>query len=49
MLIAVMVLVPSNAFAGGSHVAIAGAVLALAAIVREVMRGRAQLRETVPT
>jgi TRAP transporter 4TM/12TM fusion protein len=49
MLIAVMVLVPSNAFAGGGYVAIAGVVLALAAIAREVMRGRAQLRETVPT
>ena len=38
-MIAVMVLVPSNAFAGGSYVAIAGVVLALAAIAREVMRG----------
>ena len=50
MIIAVMVLVPSNAFAGGSYVAIVGVVLALAAIAREVMRGRAmKLRETVPT
>jgi TRAP transporter 4TM/12TM fusion protein len=49
MVIAVMVLIPSNAFAGGGYVAIAGVVLALVAIAREVMRGRAQLRETVPT
>ncbi len=50
MTIAVMVLVPSNAFAGGSYVAIVGVVLAFAAIAREVMRGRAvKLRETVPT
>ena len=50
MIIAVMVLVPSNAFAGGSYVAIVGVVLAFAAIAREVMRGRAvKLRETVPT
>ena len=49
MIIAVMVLVPSNAFAGGSYVAIAGVVLALMAIAREVLRGRAQLSETVPT
>ena len=34
--IAVMVLVPSNAFAGGSYVAIAGVVLALVAIAREM-------------
>ena len=49
MVIAVMVLVPPNAFAGGSYVAVAGVVLAFGAIAREVMRGRAQLRETVPT
>jgi hypothetical protein len=50
MIIAVMVLVPSNAFAGGSYVAIVGVVLAFAAIAREVTRGRAmKLRETVPT
>jgi TRAP-type uncharacterized transport system fused permease subunit len=50
MIIAVMVLAPSNAFAGGSYVAIVGVVLAFAAIAREVMRGRAmKLRETVPT
>jgi len=49
MVIAVMVLIPSNAFAGGSYVAVAGVVLALMAIAREVLRGRAQLRETVPT
>ena len=49
MVIAVMVLIPSNAFVGGSYVAIAGVVLALMAIAREVLRGRAQLRETVPT
>ena len=48
--IAVMVLIPANAFPGGTYVGIAGTVLALAAIAREVLRGRAEApREPVPT
>jgi TRAP-type uncharacterized transport system fused permease subunit len=48
--IAAMVLVPANAFAGGSYVAMAGVVLALAAILREIMRGREQkARAAVPS
>jgi TRAP transporter 4TM/12TM fusion protein len=50
MIIAVMVLIPDNAFPGGNYVAIAGVMLAFAAIAYEVMRGRSlKLRETVPT
>jgi TRAP-type uncharacterized transport system fused permease subunit len=39
--LAAMVLMPSTAFAGANIVSIAGAVLTLAAIAYEIMRGRA--------
>jgi hypothetical protein len=44
-----MVLIPSNAFPGGGYVGIAGVLLALAAIAREIMRGREHrtARETI--
>ncbi len=52
MVVAVMVLVPANSFAGGAYVGAAGMVLAFAAIAREIMRGRGRrlaARDPVPS